>query len=244
MTLTLPQSSYLPTTNEPLLPEFWPQIDNLVTEDDTPMDNIFSEKQQRLLTESLYTSWSDCSFIALANVGLFYAVKQPPLVPDVLVSLDVTLPEDLWEKSHRSYFMWEYGKVPEVVIEIVSNRVGQEADEKLTKYATIGIPYYVIFDPKQHLSNQILRLYKLHDTGYLESIERWLPKVQLGLCLWDGTYENQDSTWLRWCDRNNQLILTGAERATQAEQRAIQAEQRAEQLTAYLRSQGIDPENF
>jgi hypothetical protein len=82
------------------------------------------------------------------------------------------------------------------------------------------------------------------NTGYLESIELWLPKVQLGLCLWDGTYENQDSTWLRWCDHNNQLILTGAERATQAEQRAIQAEQRAEQLTAYLRSQGIDPENL
>lgn len=64
---------------------------------------------------------------------LFYAVKQPPLVPDVLVSLDVTLPKDLWEKSHRSYFLCEYGKVPEVVIEIVSNHVVQEVDEKLAK---------------------------------------------------------------------------------------------------------------
>ena len=30
---------------------------HLITEDDEPVDNLFSEKQQRLLTESLYTSW-------------------------------------------------------------------------------------------------------------------------------------------------------------------------------------------
>jgi len=37
----------------PLPPELWPEVEHLVTEDDTPVDNIFSEKQQRLLTESL-----------------------------------------------------------------------------------------------------------------------------------------------------------------------------------------------
>ncbi|BAP57226.1 hypothetical protein THII_2929 [Thioploca ingrica] len=87
-------------------------------------------------------------------------------------------------------------------------------------------------------------LYKLQDTGYLESIERWLPKVKLGLCLWEGAYENQTTTWLRWCDQDKQLLLTGAERTAQAKQRAVQAEQRAERLAAYLRSQGIDPENI
>lgn len=28
----------------------WPDISGLITEDDTPVDNIFSEKQQRMLT--------------------------------------------------------------------------------------------------------------------------------------------------------------------------------------------------
>ena len=38
--------------------ELHPNIDHIVTEDDTPVDNVFSEKQQRLLTEALYASWS------------------------------------------------------------------------------------------------------------------------------------------------------------------------------------------
>jgi len=33
-------------------------VKNLVTEDDEPVDNILSEKQQRLLAESLYESWT------------------------------------------------------------------------------------------------------------------------------------------------------------------------------------------
>jgi hypothetical protein len=33
-----------------------PDITNLVIEDDTPVDNFQTEKQQRLLVESLYSS--------------------------------------------------------------------------------------------------------------------------------------------------------------------------------------------
>ena len=39
-----------------LPPELHPDVEHLVTEDDTPVDNVFSEKQQRLLTEPLYSS--------------------------------------------------------------------------------------------------------------------------------------------------------------------------------------------
>jgi hypothetical protein len=61
-------------------------MQDLVTEDDTPVDNILSEKQQRLLTESLYGTWpgpEECAsghrgFMAMANVGLFYALHEPP----------------------------------------------------------------------------------------------------------------------------------------------------------------------
>ena len=49
------------------------------------MDNIFSEKQQRLLTEPLYSGGLDRPFAAMANVGVFYQTHQPPLVPDMYV---------------------------------------------------------------------------------------------------------------------------------------------------------------
>ena len=130
------------------VPPVRPCLDHVVTEDDVPVDNIFSEKQQRLLTEPLYSSWDPGRlFLATANVGLFYAVRQPPLVPDMLLSLDVEIPGDWLAKEHRSYFLWEFGKAPEAVVEIVSNTEGGETTDKMLKYAQIGILYYVIHDP-------------------------------------------------------------------------------------------------
>jgi hypothetical protein len=222
-----------PSTLSTLAPEDWPNIDHLVTEDDTPVDNIFSEKQQRLLVESLYTSWYGAktgrSFLALANVGLFCGIYQPPLVPDVLLSLDVQLPEDIWTKAHRSYLLWEYGKPPEVVIEIVSNRQGHELDSKLHDYARIGVAYYIVYDPEKQLGEKVLYLYERRHIRYVEINGPWLPEIELGLTLWHGQYEDREDTWLRWCDQEGHLILTGAERAKQERQHAVQEHLRAEQ---------------
>ena len=243
---TLPPGVSTPT------PDVRPNVEHLVTEDDTPVDNLFSEKQQRLLTEPLYASWSakERPFLAMANVGLFHAVEQPPFVPDMLLSLDVRCPDELWSKPHRSYFIWEYGKPPDVVIEVVSNRQGGEDTDKLRAYARIRIPYYAIFDPEQLLSNQLLRVYELHRLEYqLLDRPESLPGIGLGLRLWHGGFEEHENLWLRWVDDDGQLIATGAERATLAEQQAEYAEQqaedaqqRAERLAEQLRRLGADPE--
>lgn len=251
-----------------------PDISHLVTEDDEPVDNIFSEKQQRLLTEPLYTSWKGADgkaprFFALANVGLFFSLHEPPLVPDAMLSLDVTpLPFKMGKKA-KSYFVWEYGKPPDIVIEVVSNREGGE-EAKLEKYARIGIPYAVIFDPDHYLGQWMLRAYELHGRTYVDFVDpSWLPALGLGLILWIGTYEDVDATWLRWCDRHGNILATGTEAAEAAQQSAEAAQQsaeaaqqaadvaqqsadaarteaeaqreRAERLAARLRELGLDP---
>jgi len=226
--------------------EYWvePDIDDLITEDDTPLDNIFSEKQQRLLTEPLYSSWPHKPFVALANVGLFYRVHHAALVPDVLLSLGVEVPEDVWSKAHRAYFVWEFGKPPDVVIEIVSNKVGHETDSKLRDYANIGVKYYAVFDPGKQLSQRLLRLYELHGSAYVERTSPWMDGIGLGLCLWEGSYEGLPATWLRWCDQQGHNIKTGAERAEQEAERAEQEHERAEQMARKLRELGIDPDEL
>lgn len=213
--------------------EFRPNVEHLVTEDDKPVDNIFSEKQQRLLTESLHSSWSGPGegrpFVAMSNVGLFFAVHRPPFVPDLLLSLDVRLPADVWPKAHRSYFVWEYGKPPEVVIEVVSNREGGEDTDKLTGYARIGICYYVIYDPDDLLGGGPLRGYKLDGRKYRPLAEPlWFPDVNLGLRIWPGRYEDLEHTWLRWVDAEGELILSGGERAELERERAESERERAE----------------
>lgn len=232
---------------EPLAPQDWPPVNHLVTEDDTPVDNFPSAKQQRLLVESLYNAWAppadSRSFLADANIALYYAVGKPPIVPDVFLSLDVQVADDWWNKLHRSYFVWMFGKPPDVVIEMVSNRAGQEAERKLHTYARMRVPYYVIFDPQEQLGNGVLRLYELRGLVYVEMAEKWLVEVGIGLTLWNGVYENKTDLWLRWCDREGNLISTGGERAKQERQRAEQEHQRAERLAEKLRALGIDPDS-
>lgn len=220
-----------------------PNINHLVTEDDTPVDNFPSEKQQRLLVEPLYSSWfPSIPFLVASNVGLFYGIRQPPIVPDVFLSLGVEVADDWWQKKNRSYLIWEFGKPPEVVIEIVSNTGGNELGSKLRDYAHIRVSYYVVFDPVQQLQGPVLQIYELRGTSYIRITNTWLEPVRLGLTLWQGVFEGKQDAWLRWSDQDGKLISTGAERAEQERQRAEQERQRAERLAERLRALGVDPD--
>ena len=233
-------------------------ISHLVIEDDTPVDNFQSEVQQRLLVEPVYSSKALPSpFLAAANVGLFYKLKGDPIVPDVLLSLGVQRAEDLSQRRNRSYFVWEFGKVPDVCIEIVSNQEGdeltlsqksQQKGKEVCKkdiYAQIGVPYYVVFDPlrqiqgEREMNRALLRVWTLSSGRYVEHTPAegiaevgqsvWLETVGLGLTLWEGQFEEAVTRlWLRWCDRQGQVISTGAERA--------------DRLAEKLRQLGINPD--
>jgi uncharacterized protein (DUF3084 family) len=86
----------------------------------------------------------------------------------------------------------------------------------------------------------------------------------LGLCVWHGTFEQMEANWLRWCDRQGNVIPPGEERAEQERERAEQERERAEQereradqehrraeraedrlarLEAQLRQLGAEPNN-
>jgi Uma2 family endonuclease len=202
-------------------------IEHIVTEDDEPVDNLFSEKQQRLLTRSLYSSWTPPNedqpkrrrkFLAAANVGIFFAVHEKPLVPDFFLSLDVEPHQNWYAKEHRTYFVWEFGKVPELVLEIVSNKKGGELTGKLKDYAQMGVNYYVVYDPQKHLSKDKLTVYELgFGKRYRPRKDYQLPDLGLSLKLWQGEFEGHENTWLRWLDAKGRLIATGEERAQQAE---------------------------
>jgi Uma2 family endonuclease len=225
--------------------DYWvPDANNLVTEDDTPVDNFASAKQQRLLVSSLYSSVKDQAFLAEANVGVFYTASQPAIVPDVFLSLNVQVPENWWDKQNRSYLVWQFGKAPEVVIEIVSNKVGGELGNKLRIYEQMRVSYYIVYDPGQHLGEQVLRLYELRGSRYVETTELWLEQVGLGLTLWTGEFEAREDVWLRWSYQDGNVLPTGDELAQQAENRAQQAENRAQILAEQLRALGIDPDTL
>ncbi|MBW4472592.1 MAG: Uma2 family endonuclease [Stenomitos rutilans HA7619-LM2] len=244
-----------------------PNIDHLVLEDDTPVDNLQSAQQQRLLVEPLYSAKAlPAPFFADANVGLFYKLKGDPVVPDVMLSLGVQRPDDFLQKQNRSYLTWEIGKLPDVCLEIVSNQEGDELTlsrksqqkgktiAKKDLYAQIHIPYYVVFDPLQQIQGQqemngaLLRVWGFSAEGYTELTpfqglnavgqSVWLAAIGLGLTLWEGQFEDSVTRlWLRWCDQSGQVIPTGAEGQTVAQQRA-------DRLAERLRAMGVDPDTI
>ena len=252
-----------------------PDLSRLVTEDDEPVDNIQSEKGQRLLVGALYASWSGPSprpeaegegaprkFLATANVGLFSSPREPPIVPDVLLSTDVAIESITWSADEpRAYFVWEHGKPPELVIEIVSNREGDELGKKLRRYGRLHVSYYAVFDPLHVLGEADLRVFALSgdllQPMALAADQRVLfPELGLGLCLWEGRFEGTEARWLRFTDATGRLLLTGEERAdeeraradqerTRADQERTRADEeraRADRLAARLRALGVELE--
>lgn len=211
------------------LTDVLPDVQHLITEDDESVDNLPSEKQQRLLTEPLYSSWAGPgegrTFLAAANVGVFYLARNPAIVPDMFLSLDVEVAEDWWQKEHRSYFLWEFGKPPDVAIEIVSNTVGEEDGEKKKKYARMKVSYYVICDPQLQVMPDKLTIYRLHDFEYERQESTHFPSLGLGLTLWEGEYEGKRDVWLRWVTDDGSLILTGKEAAQEQKQVALEHQQ-------------------
>lgn len=221
-----------------------PDANQLVTEDDTPVENFYVEKQQRLLVGCLYSYLQNQTFLAAANVGIYHADERPPIVPDVFLSLDVQIPQNWWEKQNRCYLVWRFGKAPEIVIEIVSNKEGDELGKKLQIYEQMRVSYYIVYDPNQQLGEQRLQVYELRGRYYTEAQENWLEQVGLGITLWQGEFEGRQDIWLRWCYQDGTILPTGDERAQKAEERAEQERQRAELLAERLRAMGIDPDNL
>jgi Uma2 family endonuclease len=40
----------------------------------------------------------------------------------MFLSLDVQAAKEIWKKENRSYFIWKFGKPPDVVVEVVSDK--------------------------------------------------------------------------------------------------------------------------
>lgn len=232
-----PTDAALPPPAAPTLairPEYDPSYDGLTTEDHKPVERILIEKLYRLLTHTLYASWGGPGggrpFLVLANVGWFYKEKTPAVAPDCLLSLDVACPQDLHAQQGRSYYQWSMGKPPDVIIEVVSDKLGGEDSFKRDLYARQGVPYYAIYDPECHLSHERLRTLELSGGAYRPAPPGPWPTVGLGLRVWQGVFEGHEDSWLRWCDAAGEIIPTAEERAAHLAERVRLLEEECRRL--------------
>ncbi|MEM7578577.1 MAG: Uma2 family endonuclease [Cyanobacteria bacterium P01_A01_bin.80] len=132
-----------------------------------------------------------------------------------------------------------------------------EVDKPPTKWQVyeqiLRIPYYIVFDPYGfssystwgdpktvllHRYTDNLRAFVLQAESYteltLEEPRIWMPRLEMGLGLWQGNYKGIERLWLRWYEDNGNWIPTPTE----------QESQRAERLAAKLRELGVNPDEL
>ncbi len=182
----------------------------------------------------------------MANVGVYVSLNRPAVVPDVFVTTHVEPLQDLMQnKEHHAYLSWLFdGRVPTVVIEIVTNKNGSELDAKMRSYQHMRVAWYAVFDPAHYISEKMLTVFAMERAKYREQEQPIFDEIGLGIMLWEGEFEGVTSTWLRWCDRDGTMLLSGKEHATAEAKRAAAEAKRAAVLAAKLRELGVDPEKL
>jgi len=230
-----------PTVSAP--PFNIPDHKQLPESDGTFVKNFQEHPQSIVLTSSiapvLQKLHSDGRYCIGQDSGIYWRLMEPPekgaeapdwfYVPNVSPLLD--------GEYRRSYVLWKEFIAPLIAIEFVSGSGAEERDatppsetEKAGKFwvyeQAIRIPFYVIFDGFR----DNLEAYHLLDGRYakMQPNQRGhyaiAPMgVELGLILENGV------SWLRWWDESGNLLLTGDERAVQAETIADQQKLIADQ---------------
>ncbi|UBF27343.1 Uma2 family endonuclease [Kovacikia minuta CCNUW1] len=232
-----------------------PTQDELPCDDGIPMETYRHKLQMDLLVDSLNT-WlvleQGSGFVG-GNMFVYFSPLQVKnhdyKGPDVFVVLDVPVGE------RKSWVVWDEGKAPDVVIELLSDstRDRDKTDKKQIYQNRLRVPEYFWYDP---FNPTDFAGFSLRPGGYQpisSTSDGWLISQQLGLALvrWQGRFREVDATWLRWATLTGEVLPTDQERAAAERQRAetehqrAEAErQRAERLAEKLREMGVDPDQI
>ena len=237
------------------------------------LPNEFHSLQPRLLDRTLVLPETPRDrWFSGSDINLYYDARNLLWYkrPDWFLAVGVPR---LYEgrDMRQSYVVWQEREVPRLAIEFLSP--GTEVEDlgrfyegksaiapdrtppsKFVVYEQrLRVPHYVVFDrPTQHFWYFQLagNRYQVQGVGD-RNPQIWFSDLQVGLGIWEGTFEEVPGRWLRWCDAKGNWLPTDTERERQQRDRAeaekslAEAErdrERAEKeaLLAKLRAAGID----
>jgi Uma2 family endonuclease len=224
-----------------LTPEEWLEI--LPREADLPsegtkMESSLHALQMRLLVTILEWHWRDRQdFFIGDNLTIYFSYQQTKTHdfrgPDFFLVTGT-------ERRHRkSWVIWEEGKLPELIIELLSDSTAA-ADRGIKKdiyERRFHTPEYFWFSP----DTGEFKGFRLNAAKYEEiqpNEQGWRWSNVLGLFL--GIHEGL----LKYFTDAGELLPTPEEVARHEAQRAETEAQRAEKFAAKLRELGLDPEQL
>lgn len=213
------ERAWIDTAPPEALPPVPPTQDELPCDDGEPMETQRHKMQMDILIDAmdLWLAQRGEGYVN-GNMFVYFSLEQTRgqyfRGPDVFVVLGVPRGE------RKSWVVWEQGKAPDVVIELLSgSTAGVDKGEKMQVYRDVmRVPEYFWFDPFNpddragfHLSEGEYRPIERDDRGALAS-----RLLGLFLVLWQGEYRRIEGTWLRWALPDGTLLPTDAEAAQQS----------------------------
>ncbi|MCC5608279.1 Uma2 family endonuclease [Nostoc sp. CHAB 5834] len=230
--------------------ETLPTMYNLPSEypEDSGLPDEFHLFQPQLLRETFCPPNYPAEEVFVAtDLNLYYDLRHTLWYkrPDWFAAVGVSR---LYEQQNLrlSYVIWQEGVAPFVVVELLSpgtekEDLGQtlrEINQPPTKWEVyeriLRVPYYIVFDRY----TDKLQVFQLVADSYSEldltTPRVWMPGLELGLGLWQGTYQRIERLWLRWYDASGNWLPTPLERESQ----------RANRLAAQLRELGVNPDEL
>ncbi|MDX2242024.1 MAG: Uma2 family endonuclease [Leptolyngbyaceae cyanobacterium bins.302] len=210
---------------------------DLPDDDGIPMETERHKAQMDLLINPL-KPWLDSRSDGYVggNMFVYYSLAQVKNQdfrgPDFFVVLGVPKGERL------SWVVWEEGKSPDVVIELLSNSTAEadKHEKKLIYQNQMRVSDYFWFDPFNpddwagfSLQQGEYQPIPLNSQNQLVS-----SALKLALVQWQGAYNGIDATWIRWATLDGELLPTVEETTIEQRQRADRERQRADEAEAQL----------
>lgn len=218
---------------------------DLVFDDGEPLESNRHRIAMNVLIRSLQQAWSDRNdFFCGGNMFVYYSSAQARnrdfRGPDFFAVLNVD-----GSQERLGWVVWEEGGLyPDVIVELrSSSTANSDKGAKKDIYEQVfRTPDYFIFDP---FNPDSLAGWRLNSSRKYQSLvandSGWLWCETLGFWLgtWQGTIDRETAVWVRFFDRDGNLVLLPEEAA---QQQAEAKSQRAERLAARLRELGEDPD--
>lgn len=243
-------------------PEVFPEQEDIFypEEDGEPMaESDFQRKPLTYCVEALENRFeSDPDVYVSGNLLIYYKEGDPykSVAPDVFVVFGVP------KHDRGSYKIWEEGKGPDLVIEILSKTTWKKDLNNLSLYRRLGVSEYFLYDPTGKYLEPVLQGYRLDAKRNFRKIRaKKLPgdilelhSGLLGLELRNESgrlriYDSAEQEYLfTYTEERDSRIRAEARaeyleiRAEGAEARADKAEEELRRLKEKLRDLGISPD--
>jgi Uma2 family endonuclease len=219
---------------------------NLPDSDGEPMENEREYFQIVLLYEALEQYWRGRrDFYMGGNMFVYYSPEQAHEIlaeeadparprrafrgPDLFIVLDVD-----GSFRRQKWVVWdEGGRYPDVIFEFLSpstRRIDQTTKKTLYEqtFKTREYYWYDPFDPREFQGWRLDSDNRYHAMTPDARGWIWSPALQLWIGRWEGTYRRDQTTWLRFYDPEDRLVMTSGEIAEIALQQAEMTKQWAE----------------